>query len=190
MPAESDLPESIRALSFHQAHEMSDSRWVFDADRLAALVEQHGLVRRTPLSTPQWSAADLLNSAAAAVTRLPADFLNLLYEPRQFLTMRGAGAYNDVIRAVVFLSVSQLLGAVLILQEWPTRSGFVDFVTTAPLLMLLLPLVVSMPMYLAWRLTGAPREYQRVLVILLYQCSFASRWLFRMPWIGWHRHRH
>jgi hypothetical protein len=40
--------------------------------------------------------------------------------------------------------------------------------------MLLVALFLSIPMYLAWRIVGAPREYQRVLVILLYQCSFAG----------------
>jgi hypothetical protein len=74
----------------------------------------------------------------------------------------------------MFLLVSQLLGGTLIVQEWPTRSGVFSFVLTAPLLIMLLVPIISIPMYLAWRLAGAPREYQRVLVILVYQCSFAG----------------
>jgi hypothetical protein len=174
MPAASDLPESIRPLAFHQAHEMSDSRWTYDADRLSALVERHGIAPRAQIPLSRSSVADLVRGAAAAVAQVPADFFSLLSEPRRFLAMRGTGTYRDVIRGVVFLCVSQILGAVLILQEWPTRSGFIDFVMTAPVLALIVALVVSMPMYFAWRLVGAPREYQRLLVILVYQCSFAG----------------
>jgi hypothetical protein len=84
---------------------------------------------------------------------------------------RASDAHGGAIRACVLLIVSQLVGTVLILQEWPTRAP-VSFVISALLLTLLVAFVLSLPMYLAWRTAGAPRDYQRVLVILVYQCAF------------------
>jgi hypothetical protein len=109
-----------------------------------------------------------------ALAQVPGDFLRLLYEPRRFLTERGAGTPDDLRRAAVFLLVSQCMGGLLDVQEWPTRSGVLSFVLTAPVLVLLVVLVTSFPMYLAWRMAGARREYQPVVVILAYQCSFAG----------------
>src|SRR5204863_4792568 len=68
----------------------------------------------------------------------------------------------------------QFAGGLLVVQEWPTRSGVLSFVLTAPVLVLLVVLAMSFPMYFAWRMAGAQREYQPVVVILAYQCSFAG----------------
>jgi len=176
MPAAEDLPESIRPLAYRHAHELSDSRWGYDFDRLVELLARRsGLVQRAPAASSRWSTAEFgRRGITGAFSQLPADFLRLLYEPRRFLSARAADAHDNVMRVCVFLVVSQLLGAFLILQEWPTRSSPVEFATTAPVLTLLVGFVLSLPMYLAWRLAGAPREYQRVLVIFLYQCSFAG----------------
>ena len=173
MPEPSTLPESMRALAFHQALELSDAHWSYDVDRLAAVLERHGIAaanqQRSRVSTAQ-----IVTRARIVVTTLVDDFLRLLYEPRQLLTARATGTSRDVAHALVFLCVSQLLGGWLVLQEWPTRSGTVDFLTTGPVFVLLAALLVSIPMYAAWRISGAPREYQRVLVILLYQGSFVG----------------
>jgi hypothetical protein len=61
--------------------------------------------------------------------------------------------------------------AALVLQEWPTASRTVDFLMTGPIVMTLAALATSVPLYAGWRLAGARRDYQRVLVILLYQVS-------------------
>ncbi len=46
MPSLDELPETLKLLSRRQAHELSDSRWDFDMDRLMAILEKSGL--RTP----------------------------------------------------------------------------------------------------------------------------------------------
>jgi len=173
MPAAGDLPEPIRPFAYRQAHEVSESRWNYDTDRLIALVAgQAGLVPRALSATSQPPVADAVSRGlAAAFARLPTDFLRLVYEPRRFLMARASDAHGGAIRACVLLIVSQLVGTVLILQEWPTRAP-VSFVISALLLTLLVAFVLSLPMYLAWRTAGAPRDYQRVLVILVYQCAF------------------
>ena len=40
MPAETALPEDLRALARWQAHELSDSRWAFDTERLMQMIER------------------------------------------------------------------------------------------------------------------------------------------------------
>jgi len=176
MPAAEDLPESIRPLAYLHAHELSDTRWGYDFDRLVELLARRsGLVQRAPAAASRWSTAEFgRRGITRAFAQLPADFLGLVYEPRRFLGARAADAHDNVMRVCVFLVASQLLGAFLFLQEWPTRSSPVEFATTAPILTLLVGFALSLPMYLAWRLAGAPREYQRILVIFLYQCSFAG----------------
>ena len=169
MPADRDLPESLRPLTYRQALEISDSRWSYDTERLVQQLGRHGLVPRTP-DTRARDSRWLINT----FTQVPSDFLRLLYEPRRLLTLRGSGTGGDLVRSGVFLFVTQLLGAILVLQEWPTRSNVYDFVLTQPVLVLLVAVAVSFPMYWAWRMAGAGREYRRVFTILLYQCSFVG----------------
>lgn len=173
MPEASAFPESIRALAFHQAQELSDAHWSYDVERLATVLERHGVATAGQQGS-RVSMAEIVTRARIVVTTLVDDFLRLLYEPRQLLAARATGTSRDVAHALLFVCVSQLLGAWLVLQEWPTRSGAVNFATTSPVLVLLVALLLSLPMYAAWRLAGAPREYRRVLVILLYQGSFVG----------------
>jgi hypothetical protein len=106
--------------------------------------------------------------------QLPGDFMRLLYEPRRFLVARASAARGRLVRASLFLVFSQLAGGALILQEWPTASETTDFLVTAPIIWLLAAGVISLPLYVAWRIAGAPREYERVVIILLYQLSFVG----------------
>src|SRR5512134_189386 len=39
IPAERDLPDGLKPLARRQAHELSESRWEFDVDRLARVIE-------------------------------------------------------------------------------------------------------------------------------------------------------
>ena len=170
MPAARDLPESLRALTYRQALEISDSRWNYDTERLVRQLVRHGLV---PRSQGTARAIDI-RGLVSAFTQVPPDFLRLLYEPRRLLTLRGSGTVADLVRGGVFLFVTQVLGAILVLQEWPTRSNVYDFVLTQPVLLLLVAFAVSFPLYWAWRIVGAGREYRRVFTILLYQGSLVG----------------
>lgn len=40
IPAERDLPDELKPLARRQAHELSESRWEFDVDRLARVIEE------------------------------------------------------------------------------------------------------------------------------------------------------
>lgn len=168
MPADRELPESLRPLTYRQALEISDSRWAYDTERLVQHLIRYGLVPRSERRAP------LTRGLIGAFTQVPMDLLRLLYEPRRLLTLRGSGTLGDLVRGVVFLFVTQVLGAILVLQAWPTRSNIYDFVLSHPVLMLLVVFGVSFPLYWAWRLAGAGREYRRMFTILLYQCSLVG----------------
>lgn len=176
MPAAEELPESIRALAFLQAHEISESRWNYDADRLVELLaERSGITPRPPTHT---SGTDTGRStgheAWSALAQLPSDFLRLVYEPRRFLVAQASNTRGSLARAVLFLVFSQLAGAALILQTWPTRSRVVDFLVAPAVVMPLGALVASLPLYAAWRVAGVRHEYRRVLTVLLYQVSMVG----------------
>lgn len=175
MPGPEDVPPSIRALVYRQGHEMSESRWTYDFERLIELLIRHA--RMVPVSTAVTrGAAQRLRDhfAVSAMARAPGDFLRLLYEPRRFLAGRGAAAESELVRAFVFVLLSQVVAGTLVVQEWPTQSFLLQFILAPPLLALLVAGVVSVPLYQAWRVCGARREYRRVLIILLYQVGFVG----------------
>jgi hypothetical protein len=174
MPKPEELPSSIRALAYRQAHEISESRWRYDFERLVEILGRHTGI--TPASRgPTSGLARVRNHPlVAAIVGAPRDFVRLVYEPRRFLTACGAGAPGDLTRAFVFVILSQLVAGTIVVQEWPTRSPLLAFIATAPMLTLLSALALSVPLYQAWRLSGARREYRRVLVVLLYQCAFVG----------------
>jgi hypothetical protein len=173
MPTPEELPASIRALAYRHAHEISESRWAYDTGRLLDIVTREGGIGPVASSgTSRGFERVRSRPFVGTLISAPIDFLRLLSEPRRFLAARGAESQADLGRAIVFVLVSQLVAAALVLQEWPTRSSVPQFVITAPLLKLLGGLALSLPLYQAWRLVGAPRAYPRVLVIVLYQCGF------------------
>jgi hypothetical protein len=156
MPRPEELPVSIRALAYRQAHEISESRWEYDTGRLLDVVTREcGIRPIAPDGPPRGVERVRSQPLAAAVTSAPGDFLRLLYEPRRFLAARGAESQSDLTRAIVFVLVSQVAGAALVLQEWPTRSSVAGFALTAPMLTLLGGLALSLPLYQAWRVVGA-----------------------------------
>ena len=175
MPSPDQLPSSIRALAYQQAHEISESRWHYDIERLVEILGRHTSI--APVSHApageRWSRV-WNHSFVAATAGAPRDFVRLVYEPRRFLAACGAGAQGELSRAFVFVILSQLVAATLVVQEWPTRSPLLVFIATAPMLALLGAFALSVPLYQAWRLSGARREYPRVLVVLLYQCAFVG----------------
>jgi hypothetical protein len=173
MPDPEKLPLSIRALAYRQAHEMSESRWNYDIERLVEVVTRHTGITPIARAQTRGGLAGLLDHPLmSAIVSTPRDLVRLLYEPRRFLAARGAGPQDELTRAFVFVLVSQLIAGMLVVQEWPTRSSLPQFISTAPVLTLLAALAVSVPVYQAWRLCGARHEYRRVLVIVLYQCAF------------------
>ncbi|MCB1911881.1 MAG: toll/interleukin-1 receptor domain-containing protein [Rhodocyclaceae bacterium] len=72
MPAETALPEDLRPLARWQAHELSDSRWAFDTERLMQMIERVvGIAPATP-ATASSGAAGSRKLAIAGVAGLAA----------------------------------------------------------------------------------------------------------------------
>jgi hypothetical protein len=173
MPSADDLPESIRALAYRNAHEIAESRWHHDAAMLVELLARE--TELTPVSFARPTAPLSVGSAIGqALFKLPNDLLHLLYEPRRFLVAQASGALDGLVRGLTFLFASQIAGGALVLTAWPTHSSILSFLVTPSFMALLATIAVSIPLYLAWRVAGAPRHYQRVLVILLYQAALAG----------------
>jgi hypothetical protein len=174
MPKAKHLPESIRALSFRQAHEVSESRWNYDMDRLIDLIARNADLAPPARSSEVQTAADSSPGRVmrAAVLGVPADLLKLVYMPRRLLAIRGTDSDRDLIRAFAFLIVLQPIGAALVLLEWPNRT--LQFMVPPLVIVLFGTLALSVPLYFAWWIAGARREYRRVLIILLYQGSFVG----------------
>jgi hypothetical protein len=175
MPNPDELPVSIRALAYRQALELSESRWAYDTERLIDRLAQTARLEPAPAAGGVTSGSGSpTSSLLRMLAQLPADFLHLLVEPVRFLIERGLAERGALFRALAFLFVSQLMAGTLVLQEWPTESSILQFLLTPVILVQLATVIVSLPLYGAWRLVGAPREYGRVLVIVLYQAAFVG----------------
>lgn len=167
MPSAKVLPVSIRNLSMHQAHALHDSRWDQDCDTLARILTQAYDV--DPL--PEATTVSYLRERLRVFRRYPRRLARLVLRPKRFIATKALGRDHDSVDAFVFLSVSTALAVWLALLEWPGKSWllYVSGVSVGALGTLLL----SLPLYLAWRTAGASRDYGRVLTVLSYQCSVA-----------------
>ncbi len=56
IPDEQELPEALRQLARLQAIELSDSRWEYDIERLAGVLEAAGIDKRSRTRLPAWFA--------------------------------------------------------------------------------------------------------------------------------------
>jgi len=164
MPAEAKLPASIRKLSARQAHTVMDPGWDQDIDRLAGIVAKAYDVEPIPVDTFSY-----LRGRRQGLFRYPFRLARLLLRPKRFLATRSLGRRGDLVDALVFFAVSTALAEWLLIVEWPGKSWllFVSGVSVGALG----ALVLSIPLYLAWRVAGADREYGRVLTVLSYQTS-------------------
>jgi hypothetical protein len=155
--------------------ELSESRWAYDTERLIEQLAQTADLEPAPANGKVPPDSGLrLSGVMRIAARLPGDFLSLLSNPVRFLIERGLAERGALFRSCLFVFTSQLIAGLLVLQEWPTQSPTAQFLLTSVILVFLAALILSLPLYGAWRLLGAPREYQRVVVILFYQASFVG----------------
>ena len=143
IPNASALPVDVAPLFDHQAHEITESRWQYDTDRL---VEQ--LQKLVP--TDDTRGTGDLSAWREALTGYVVDFVQLLVHPRRHII--GLLAHpNLVIRAVVFFVVSQLIAAWLFVLP-PVVSSVAEFVLGGVPFGALVMLLLTIPLHLAARL--------------------------------------
>ena len=160
MPTAAELPDSIRPLAYRQAQELSSSRWSYDQACLRERLENLGISTLAPEKAA--SGIDVLR-------RTILDMVTLVHRPKSVLTARSLDP-KPLLSALAFLLITQLAAAWILPYESP--APYWQFLATLPLLTLLVILFLSGPLYLAWRLVGAPKLYVRMLTILTYQLSF------------------
>lgn len=178
MPDESDLPESLRKLSRAQAHELSEKRWRYDTDQLAAKLWQDYEIE--PVEPERASA---VTERLQSLRRYPFHLATLVLRPKRFLATRVHGRRRSAVDALIFFVLSTLVAVWLAIEEWPGKSWnlFVSGAGTG----VLVTVVLSLPLYVAWRIVGSGAEYQRIVTILFYQISvvhialgLGGLWLF------------
>ena len=165
MPSASALPDVMRELLRHQAHEITEQRWQYDSDRLVHELEKYVAPNAESAEAAPAPGALLLRS----LINYPADFVQLLMSPRRQLLERLKGP-QFVARAVVFFVLSHLIAAWLFVLE--------ELVASVPAFVLggvpigaahLLLLVI--PLHAAARIVRAPSHAPSTTAVLAYMQS-------------------
>src|SRR5262249_6518302 len=111
-------------------------------------------------------------AAAAALARFVPNLLLLLRAPRRFLAPSREDG-GDPWSAFVFFTTAVLLGVAVLLVAYTPRGSAVRFAAAALVLAIVVTAAVSAPLWVGWRLVGARRHYERLVVILLHQVAIA-----------------
>ena len=183
MPPESELPPSLAAFARCQAIELSDSRWRYDADQLIAALQSRFAIES---QQPSLDGAPAGAGFAARAARIATDLLDFAARPARMIARRQTGRASDPLRAFLFLLASIGAGNLALLSglslhpssgtllpgpwfallTWLAAGEFVGIFAVA---------LLSMPLMLAWRLTGTRAPYRQVLGVFAY--LYSGLWL-------------
>lgn len=109
MPRREDLPKPLHKLARRQAHELSDSRWAFDVQKLVTVIEKGGF-KRVPQHRPEASPDIGIKPAMARNTRIKAIASTLLLLPViGFYALRELDR-QGIIGGIVISLVALVLG--------------------------------------------------------------------------------
>jgi TIR domain len=176
LPAGELLPESIRELTKRNAAELSDRGWENDTRSLIEALESHGVRAETP-PLPEPGARNAVLSycrgAMAEVARFVPNLVLLLRRPRRFLEQRTHGRRLDLLAAVVFFVAALLVANTIFSLVYTPRGSAVGFVLAGLLNGGVVTIVLSVPLWVGWRVVGAKRHYHRLMAILFYQSAVA-----------------
>jgi hypothetical protein len=172
LPAPESMPEPVRALTLRNNWELSDRRWDSDTRDLIAHLEQGlGIPPGDSGGTPSTS----LNAVALqALVGFPPNLFYLLTGPRRFLARHARGRASDLLAAIIFLLLALLLGDIVLTTIYTPRESLLGLIVASVVVMVLMTLAISAPLWFAWRLMGARRHYARLLVVLLHQVSIVQ----------------
>ncbi|HNJ82624.1 MAG TPA: toll/interleukin-1 receptor domain-containing protein [Piscinibacter sp.] len=182
MPARNELPKSIAELWRINAIELSESRWPFDTEQLMRTLQSRYVIEsdrpamgELPGSTP------LFGSGA----RFALSLLELATHPTRMIAKQQTGQAIDHVRAFVFLLGSLFVGSLLVLLGFqlqdPGSSAaelarrFVGGSLGLVLAGLVITMLMSIALLLAWRAAGRRVELQQITLVMAYLVSGA--WL-------------
>lgn len=163
IPPASSLPDSIADLAARHAHEITEQRWQYDSDLLIRQLEvsvppERQLTEEDTSTLPQ----TLLHAVASS----PADFIQLLLQPRRQLAALLKQP-SFFLRALVFFVISHTAAAFLFVVEELVNSVPM-FVLTGPSSGAFILLFVMIPVHLSARVVRAPSHAPSTLVMLAY----------------------
>ena len=171
MPSSDELPQTLAPLTKLQTFEIADRTWRYDVEQLAKHLEhRYDVERAAAPASNAW-----LKGVFSAIRGYIPDLLLLLARPKTLIGRHNLGRTQDLTRALTFLSLSVLLGSLGELDlVMPEKLSMPGLLAAALLLGIVGTLAISLPMYLAWRLVGAPPEYRRIAVPLCYQSAIST----------------
>jgi membrane-bound metal-dependent hydrolase YbcI (DUF457 family) len=178
MPAGDALPASLQPFALRQALELSEMRWAYDCSRLTTLLQNaYGIepvFAHAPvtLATSSASAGPMREVFIPAIANYFPDLLAVLVGPKKLIAKHNFGRNRDFIHAFTFLACSLLLVSLIVLGWWPKQEESLPMMLFAGVFLgTAWTLLLSLPLYAAWRLAGAPNEYRRIAVPLFYQSA-------------------
>jgi len=182
MPAQAQLPPSLAAFARCQAVELSDTRWRYDSDRLIQTLQSRFAIESERPAMGEVPGQTALFGSAA---RISLDLLDLATHPTRLIARRQTGQAIDHVRAFVFLLICLLVGnaALLVgLNVHPSPSsvggslgGIAGWLLSGELFGLILITLLSVPLTLAWRLTGTRIDFRQITLIMAY--VYGGVWL-------------
>jgi hypothetical protein len=166
MPLAQALPASLAAFARCQAVVLDDAGWHDGVARLAAQLQQrHGV-------DPSGAAAPTQQAGNALL-----ELVDLLAQPRRVILRRaGPGGRDALLRAVVLLLASLLLGNLLIGLPLELGLGLVGWVLNGTLLGLLAAAGAAALLTAGWRAVGVRCGWQRVAIGAAL--VWAGAWLY------------
>ena len=175
-PTPESVPRSVQAFALRNNWELSDRRWDNDTRDLIKHLEGLGI----PPGSGDRQPGSLSAVAFSALAGFLPNLFYLLTGPRRFLARHTGGGPSDLLAAVIFFLLAVLLGDIVMAPIYTPRQSRLDFYAAGVVIMGLATLVMSVPLWFAWRLMGARLHYARLLVVLLHQVSIIQLVAFVM----------
>lgn len=180
MPSAQAVPTSLGAFTRCQAMDLSDTRWRYDAQRLAEALQARFAIEALPGDTalPGTVPGGWMRSLAP----LAIDMLDLATHPTRLILRRQTGQAIDHVRAFLFLlgslaggNVMLLLGFSVAPSEPRTAMGellhFASLTAYGVLIGVFTVTLLLIVLAIAWRLAGTRIEYRQLSLVMAYVVS-------------------
>lgn len=97
--------------------------------------------------------------------------INLILHPKKTLLSTNLGRRKDFSDALIFGLLTTAMATAVLVGFLPTAKIYWSVILIMPIFMTIFALLVSMPLYAAWRLVGARTPYHRIAIPFFYQTA-------------------
>jgi len=172
MPAREQLPPGLEDLALRQALALRDDRWKDDTHELVRQIELAGDLEAR-CAKASGAVGKGPNPAISALRNFFSDLILALGHPAGFLAKRNLGRRSDLLYASVFFCLTLILAHTLFVFGFkaPESGSFIQAYFVLISLLAVVLLILSVPLWLAWRLVGTQGHYRKTLINLLYQTA-------------------